>query len=148
MQLVVVGHDTLLRLGSVSPLGLGVATIDQVVPFQRSANVFPVEPTKESPTALQLVGLGHETPFSPLNVAPLGLGLATIDQAVPFQRSVNVLLVKPAEDEPTAKQLVGLGHDTAKSALCVAPLGFGLATIDQVAPSQCSANALLVVLVS
>ena len=34
---------------------------------------------------------------------------------------------------PTATQLVALGHDTA---LSVAPVGFGLETTDQLAPSQ------------
>jgi hypothetical protein len=45
------------------------------------------------PTAKQLVGPVHDTPVnaSPKPNFEVGLGLATIDQLVPFQRSVKVL---------------------------------------------------------
>jgi hypothetical protein len=49
------------------------------------------------PTALQFVSLGHDTPLSRADVAPVGLGLVTIDQVVPFQCSTNVFCVELAE---------------------------------------------------
>jgi hypothetical protein len=86
----VLGHDTPLRLLLVAPFGLGLVTIDQLVPFQCSTNVLVVEPVVELPTAKQLVVLRHATPLK-LAAESLGLGLATIDQLVPFQCSTNVL---------------------------------------------------------
>ena len=66
-------------------------TIDHVVPFQCSTNVVPVENVSyESPTALQLVVLAHDTPLRSSLNEPLGLGLVMIDQLVPFQCSTNV----------------------------------------------------------
>src|SRR6185503_6989308 len=56
------------------------------------------------------------------------------DQLVPFHRSTNVV---PPPVPPTAKQLVGLGHDTRPSARVGGPNGFGLAETDHrgVAPT-------------
>jgi hypothetical protein len=93
------GHDTLFRLlpyAFVAPATLGLDMMDQLVPFQRSTNVVVVAPSNEWPTAKQLVVLGHDTPFRTLSAAPLGLGLVTMDQLVPFQRSANVLFVTPS----------------------------------------------------
>jgi hypothetical protein len=139
-QLVVSTHDTPNSADSVALLGLGLATIAQVVPFQRSTNVFSTE-FDLSPTAKQLVVSTHDTPPSPALVEPsVGLGLPTIDQLVPFQRSTNVCIAEVVEKKPTAKQLDVLGHDTPSRAEPVAPPGFGLATIDQLVPSQRSTN--------
>jgi hypothetical protein len=93
------GHDTLFRLlpyAFVGPVALGLDMMDQLVPFQRSTNVLVVVPSNERPTAKQVVGLGHDTPFRTLSAAPVGLGLVTMDQLVPFQRSANVLFVTPS----------------------------------------------------
>ena len=45
----------------------------------------------ELPTAKQTCGLGHDTPFSELKVAPGGLGVGTICQLSPSQRSATVV---------------------------------------------------------
>jgi len=141
-QLVVSTHDTPKSADWVAPLGLGLVTIAQVVPFQRSTNVFSTE-FDLSPTAKQLVVSTHDTASSSALVEPsVGFGLPTIDHLVPFQRSTNVLLPEVVEKKPTAKQLDVLGHVTPSRAESVAPVGFGLATIDQLVPFQCSANVL------
>jgi hypothetical protein len=57
-------------------------------------------------------------------------GLSAIDQPLPSHCSIRSV--------PTAKQLVGLLHDTPMSELLYGEGRFGLATIDQVAPSHCS----------
>jgi hypothetical protein len=64
-QLVVVRQETLLRTDSSVPLGFGLVRIAQLVPFHRSTSVLPVEPVTDSPTAKQLVVLGHATQLRP-----------------------------------------------------------------------------------
>ena len=137
-QLVAVGHETPLKL--VVPEGLGLATIDQVVLFHCSASDFWVVPLEEEPTAKQLVVVGHDTPFKTVEVDPARLGLATIDHVVLIHCSTNDFWVVPLEEEPTAKQLVVVGHDTPFKTVEADPAGLGLATIDQVVPFQCSAS--------
>jgi hypothetical protein len=94
--------------------------IDQVCPFQCSTNVekaLGAPPDWVSPTAKQLVVLGQDSPYRYASPGvPVGLGLVMIDQVCPFQCSANALLIPgPYEElsQPTAKQLVVLGHDTA-----------------------------------
>jgi hypothetical protein len=140
----VLGHDTPHRTAYVVAAGLGLETIDQLVPFHCSTNVLVAEPSKESPTAKQLVVLGHDTPLSKEAVAPVGLGLVRTDQLVPFHCSTSVVVApKWAEDEPTAKQLVALGHDTPFSSDWIALVGFGVVTTDQLVPFHCSANVFV-----
>ena len=59
-------HDTPLRTAIVGLAGFGVYCRDQVVPFQRSANVTigPAVPMDVwvDPTAVQFVGEVHDTP--------------------------------------------------------------------------------------
>jgi hypothetical protein len=74
-------------------------------------------------------------------VAPLGFGLDSTLQLVPFQRSVNVLVVEPVVYRPTAKQLWVLGHATALSVLPVEPLGFGLDVVDHTEAAPAGAAA-------
>jgi hypothetical protein len=63
LQFVVLGHDTLSRPLEVTPVGLGLATIDQLAPFQRSTKVAPTVPSVDHPpTASQFVVLTHDTP--------------------------------------------------------------------------------------
>ena len=77
-------------------VGLGLARIDQLVPFQCSTKVLVAELVDLKPTAKQLVAVGHDTPLRLASVEPsVGLGLATIDQLVPSQPSTNVLLPEP-----------------------------------------------------
>jgi hypothetical protein len=112
-QFVALEQDTPLSVTVVAPAGVGLATIDHVVPFHCSISVVDVSVVREaaaaSPTATQLVGLEHDTPSSSTNGSFRGVGLATIDQPVPFQRSIN----EPFASEPTAKHSDGLEHDTA-----------------------------------
>jgi len=79
-------HTTRFSELNTAPVGLGVAWIDQEVPFQRSANVVRLERVLPVlPTAVHAVGDVHETPVRKLEVAPAGLGVATIAHFVPFQ---------------------------------------------------------------
>ncbi len=68
-----------------APRTFGVAWIDHVLPFHRSASErsLPL-----FPTAVQALADVHEMP---LNLPPnLGLGVAWIDQVLPFHRSARV----------------------------------------------------------
>jgi hypothetical protein len=122
---VLLVHDTPYSSDPPVPVGLGLGTIAQLVPFHRSTSV----PDAEDPTAKQLVALVHDTSYS----APGGLGLGTIAQLMPFQRSISV----PDPEYPTAKQLVLLVHDTSFKTLSVVPLGLGLATGKNGGPTPC-----------
>ncbi|MGO9876712.1 MAG: hypothetical protein ACLPVY_23300 [Acidimicrobiia bacterium] len=130
-QSVAFEHDTALNVTSVTPAGVGLATIDQLVPSHRSISVCGVDvvdvSTLSSPTAKQLVELEHDTPTSSAPASPVRRGLATIDQLVPFQRSMNV----PFPPAPTAKQSDALEHDTAESSPFGGPGGLTLGTTDQ-----------------
>ena len=84
-----------LNRGPTVELGLGVATRDQAVPFQckinpsHSAEEPPHAAVQYSPTAHALAAEDALTPRSS-ELAP-GLGLATFDQAVPFQCKISVV---------------------------------------------------------
>src|SRR3954447_16228911 len=61
-QLVVLAHDTPFRVATMlagSTAGAGMR--DHAVPFQRSRSGLVLVPSKESPTAKQLVVDGHDT---------------------------------------------------------------------------------------
>ena len=75
--------------------GIGLGTIDQLVPSQDSINGSFVEALPEPPTAVQSMELMQETPLSELPEAPVGLGLGTMDQAVPLYDSVRVFVTDP-----------------------------------------------------
>jgi hypothetical protein len=112
-QLVALEQVNPLKKLVGTPDTFGLVTIDQVVPFQRSTNVLTVELVCHQPTAKQLVEDGHDTPLRSVIDAPAGLGIVTIDQTVPFQRSTNcVEPVLAVSIEPTAKQLVALAQAT------------------------------------
>jgi len=99
------------------------------VPFHRTVNVCEVGPSE--PTAKQLVALTHDTLASAVS-SPPGLGTVTSVHFAPSQCSIRL--------KPTAKQLVALEHDTLASELGYCDGRFGLTTIDQLDPSQCSIN--------
>ena len=81
------------------PFGLGVASIVQLVPFQRSASVAglpkPTDPgvimLLRQPTAVHAVREAHDTPTRLISpAAPIaGLGVGCTVQLVPFHRSAN-----------------------------------------------------------
>jgi hypothetical protein len=133
VQAVVAVHDTLLRLKELPLVGLGVDWIDQLVPSQCSANVEALLPPTADPTAVQAV---VEVQDTALRWVVVELGVVGIVQPVPSQRCTNA----PRESPPTAVQAVLEVHDTAVSSDCVAPLRFGVNWIDQLLPSQRSAN--------
>jgi hypothetical protein len=142
-HVVVVGHDTPLRPLPDAPAGLGLASIDHVVPFHSSTNVLGGAAAVNVPTAKHRVVVGHDTPARPLLVAPTGLGLATIDQVVPFHCSTKVFVAEPVVNVPTAMQLVGLGHATPPRELLIAPAGWAVVSIDQLVPFQCSTSSVV-----
>ena len=112
----------------------------------RSARSFAFEISIESPTALQLVALKHDTERSSITSSPCGpllSGLGTIDHRVPSQCSTN----GSEGVNPTATQLVVLVHDTpsrlVSTAKMVSPgaiFGLGAATIDHATPFHCSVS--------
>jgi hypothetical protein len=119
-------HDTPLRS---PPVGLGVASIAHVFPFQASASV----PPGPAPTAVHAVADVHDTP---LRSPPVGLGVASIAHDFPFQASANV----PLGPAPTAVHAVADVHDTP---LRSPPVGLGVASIAHDLPFQASANVPL-----
>src|SRR5262249_42937058 len=133
-QLVGLPQEIALRLLSERPW-FGLLMIDQRAPFQRSTKVLP-SPKPLTPTAKQLVALGHAMPRNAKSRAPRGLGWAVIVREAPSQCSMNVCCSWLPID-PTAKQLVGLGQDTA-ARWAYAPPGLGVAV--HRLPSQTSAN--------
>ena len=118
-------HDTPRR----SPFTTeGVASMDQLVPFHRSASACMLLAAVACPTAVQAVADVHETPLRALTEAPAGLGVAWMDQLVPFQDSASVAWVPvlPVES-PTAVQAVADVHETPSRSMAVAPARFGVA---------------------
>ena len=73
------------------PVGLaGIGTRVQAVPSQCSASVIVPPPSESvSPTAQTLLEERALTPYRWFVVTP-GLGLGTMDQALPFQCSIRV----------------------------------------------------------
>ena len=134
VQAVAEVHDTLYRIDDFTPLGLGVGSTVQVVPFHFSATVKEapvVGPSElEVPTAVQAVAEVHETPSRFGLVAPVGVGVVWIVQAVPFHRSAMVLytvtFVDGTSNSPTAVQAVAEVHETLSRPLLPGYVGTGL----------------------
>jgi hypothetical protein len=130
-QLVKLAHATPRRTLEDTPVGLGLDTIDHIVPSHRSTNVAVTEPVDELPTATQLVALAHATPPIVVPVAPAGTGIDTNDHLDPSQRcAINPT---PANDVPTATQLVALAHATPYKEPRCGPGGLGLSCTDHAA---------------
>jgi hypothetical protein len=107
----------------------------QVWPFQRSASVpteLPSKVVKAAPTAMQLDREVHDTPSRPLAAVPAGLGVCSIAQVVPFQRSASV----PAVVCPTAWQGEGEVHDKPRSCAPRTRPGLGVCSSRQWWPFQ------------
>src|SRR4029077_18556783 len=114
---------------------LGVVSIAHELPFQRSASVNSApEPLEYLPTAVHSLATVHDTPLRELPLDPVGLGVAWIAQAVPFQRSARV---RPSPC-PTAIHAFAALHATARRTLPVDPVG--VAWIVHELPFQCSAR--------
>ncbi len=127
-QLVTDRHVTSCSSALNAPGGLGLVTIDQLVPFHRSISARL--PFRKAPTAKQSVALTHETPCRFASGDPLGSVVGTIDQLPATLRSISVRV--PLSDDPTAVQ--SAAHTTDHNTL--APDRLGLASIDQVLPFQ------------
>src|SRR5437016_633898 len=87
---------------------------------------------------MQNVALIQDTSSRPANGAA-GFGLATTDHALPFHRSVSVVVASPRVPAvPTAKQNVALTHDAPDNELPSVEwpgrMRLGLGTIDHVLP--------------
>ena len=86
-------HDTPFRLMSVAPTGAGVAWIDQLIPSQCSTSATTEQHDSVSdPTAVQSVGVEHDTSLRPALVAPGGSGAGWIDHLAPSQRAAAGML--------------------------------------------------------
>ncbi len=140
------GQDTPLRLAVVAPAGLGVLWIVQLDPVRRSANIaLSPELFVQLPTAVQAVGVEHDTPLRELAIAPVGLLGAWTDHAVPFQRAAKVTVVAELFlSLPTAVQAVLERQDTPLRLAVVAPAGLGVLWIVQLVPFHRSASIAVV----
>jgi hypothetical protein len=83
----------------------------------------------------------QEIAVSSLLNEPLGLGLSWIDQADPFQRSINVAVINVPEAsglsyDPTAVHALAVAHDTPSRTAAVVPVGRGTGCADQLEPFQ------------
>jgi hypothetical protein len=136
-------QDTPRRPLAAAPTRLGVDWMAHWVPFQCSARVSGVlRLLMELPTAVQADADVQATPLRKENCAPAGLGVALIDQRVPFQRSargVDASWLLTAC--PTAVHAGGDEQDTLTSALSLARRGLGMAWMAHLLPSHCSARA-------
>ena len=119
---VVLGHDT--PESADWPAAFGLATTDQLAPAGCSTSV-TVRPAAFSywPTAKHFVAVAQDTPAS---VALGGVGMTgdpvTFDQLVPFHRNWKPAIKPRMKLDP--------------------PATFGLGTIDQLVPSNCSTTVL------
>jgi len=88
-----------------------------------------------SPTAIQAVGVAHDTPLRLLEVTP-GSEFALIDQVTPFQVSTRESVAEAVAYDPTATHQVLLAQDTAERPVSApsASAGTGLRLTDQTRP--------------
>jgi hypothetical protein len=109
------GHETPSRR---LPPGAEIATWAQLVPFQRSVSIaLPARPI-----AKQWVALAHETDVS---AEEAGDGAVETVHEDPLNLVMNVPEPDADEREPTAKQLVGVAHDTPERIESTFPAGVG-----------------------
>jgi hypothetical protein len=136
-------QDTPARMLGAAPVALGVARTAQPPLPENSASVRWVpEPSRKYPTAVQAAE-PHDTPAREL-AKRLGSGMLTIDHAVPFQASpsVAVVLLPPAEEDPTAVHEAADRHDTPtrRSRPSEVPAGLGVGWMDHVVPFHASTS--------
>ena len=138
VQLVGPTQDTPPRPEAGGFPRFGLVTTDQVEPSHDSISVVPPIPSLLPPTAVQPLGLMHDTPPSELT-EPGPFGLGTTDHEVPSHDSIKVCTkwVEIRLLPPTATHAVELVHDTAWSESPERPgidVGSGLGTIDHADP--------------
>jgi hypothetical protein len=111
---------------------------------------------RELPTAMQLVGVPHEMPTSPLAMLRCFIGLATTFHPLPVHRSTSGCVVPSRVTRlPTAKQVVAApddagAHETASRKLCPTFVSFAAGTTDHpvaacagIAVARASAHAIV-----
>lgn len=141
-QPIVVRHETLLSLAFVEPVGFGLATTDQPVPFHRMLSVREAfVALMYEPAAKHALELVHDTPSRVPAEPPAGFGLGRGAQLVPFQRSTSGRKFVPSEAVPTAKHSVLVPQETAERLLCCKPAGSAASTTDQELPFHCSMSS-------
>jgi hypothetical protein len=142
VQTVVETQDTLTRPASSRFCGLGAT--DQVLPFQISVTGSAASAGPYSPTAAQKAAVTQETLERVSGFWPVsGLGLGTIDHALPFQVSTRVRgrgLLADGAELPTAVQALADTHETPSSSS--KPGLLRLCAIDQAVPFQRSTRVL------
>ena len=89
-------QETVPRVEIPWPAGPGTDCTCQDVPFQVSASGTSPAPVLKDPTASQNVADVHETPESPADVDPAGLGTDWSVQEVPSQASASMIPVGPS----------------------------------------------------
>ncbi len=96
----------------------------------------------EPPTASHLAAVAHDTEYSLLPVAPVGLGVCWIFHFWPFQCSASVnSTLAPLVRYPTAVHAVAFAQDTSIRKLAAAPLGLGVLRSFHCEPFQRSDRA-------
>ena len=120
-----------------APVWLGVAWIDQAVPFQASASVFPLVELNEFPTAVQAVVDAQEIADRYALDAPAGLGVALMLHELPFHDSARVVRVVVPLDSPAAMHEVEEKHETPDNE-ALRPAGLGEAWTVQAVPFHAS----------
>ena len=96
------------------------------------------------PTAMQLDGLGQDTPIKKLGSAPGKSGVFWISQVLPFQDSARLTgVLKPSAEGPAAMQNDGMGHETPENPLAEAWVRLGVGWMDHVVPFHRSASVTL-----
>src|SRR5215469_10572352 len=132
-------QETLVSWANV-PVGLGVAWIDQLLPFHTSARVAKLGLVVEPPTASHALADVQETPLSPLLFAPLGFWVGWMDQLLPFHTSASVCVVELGVAWPTASHELADVHEMLLSS---PPPGSGMVTTVQVLPLRTSDRRVL-----
>jgi hypothetical protein len=120
----------------------GVAWMDHVVPFHRSASVTLMpELLTLRPTASQADELVQDTPLRNPNCDPDGLGVGWIAQLVPFHRSARLTPVPELLiSNPTVSQAEGEAQSTPNRTLACAPAGLGVGCVIHLDPVHRSAR--------
>jgi hypothetical protein len=132
-------HATLFSVLVFNVDVLGEAAIAQAVPFHRSTKVcWTPPPASYDPTAQQFVLAVQVTPLNRFGSVGSVFAEVEIDQADPFQCSINVCSALPATPwNPTTQQSVDEAQVTPLRKFCWVVLLLGDATITHAPAVQC-----------
>jgi len=131
VQTLAVAHDTRASPLFFPPAASAVRWIVQLVPFQRSASGVEVPSRRvSSPTAVQTIAVGQDTPRRWLFVPRPAPAVGWIVQLTPFQRSASVRAPRARNvASPTATQTVVDAHEMPSNSLFFAPAGCGVSSM-------------------